>query len=468
MPRPLPIGSRRSLVASALALPFLLGAASAPSSALDTHFGHDGVVITPTAPGAGGDYQNGLAVQPDGKILVGGESDMGSAAGGAQWRITRYLRSGKLDKTFGSHGTVLMSMSKVGEFDERLVSLAVQRDGKIVAGGFLMTGPDSQDSALARFNSDGTLDDSFGDGGKVVTDVATEPAHDFINQVVLDHRGRIVVGGGCVHTFVARYLRNGRLDASFNRRGPRPGIAITEIAPAESNSEILGMTIDRRGRIVGSGYSTVLDNGSPEVSSAVVRFLPNGTLDPAFNSHGARPGTVVTKVAPDGNWDVAFRVAVDHRGRLVTAGDAYVGVDNAYDIAVSRYTARGKLDRSFGIGGVVLTNAGPGASDDDAQGLVVLPGGAIVVGGSAAPTAFTFDSDFMVARFRPDGRLDRHFGDRGVVITPTGAGNADDEIFAMARQGRSKVVASGECDQPATGRDVCVVAYNLVKHPVRH
>ena len=100
--------------------------------------------------------------------------------------MARYTRNGALDTGFGSRGTVLTNMSSVGEFDERLISLAVQRDGKIVAAGFVLTGPDSQDSALARYNTDGTLDHSFGDGGKVVTNVASEPAHDFINQVLID------------------------------------------------------------------------------------------------------------------------------------------------------------------------------------------------------------------------------------------------------------------------------------------
>jgi hypothetical protein len=74
----------------------------------------------------------------------------------------------------------------------------------------------------------------------------------------------------------------------------------------------------------------------------------------------------------------------------------------------------------------------------------------------------------MVARFRPDGRLDRRFGDGGIAITPTGAGNADDEIYAIAPNGRSKLVASGECDQPATGRDVCVVKHNVRRHQGKH
>ena len=436
------------------------GAAAAPG-ALDPRFGLGGIVSTPTAPGAGEDWQGGLALQRDGKVLVGGVSYIESGDGGFQWRITRYRRDGALDPTFGTGGTVLTSMSSVGGFDERLTSLDVQRDGRIVAAGWSETTPGSQDSALARFNADGTLDTSFGAGGRAFTSVASEPDHDFINQVLVDGRGRIVVAGGCRRAFVGRYLRDGTLDPSFNAAGPRPGLALTELAPAdETNAEILGLAIDLRGRIVGAGYSTVLENGSQQANSAVARFLPSGALDPSFNPTGPRPGTVITPVSP--GFDVAFRVALDHWGRILTVGDTFVGVGaGLFDIALSRYTRDGRLDSSFGTGGTVVTNAGPGDSDDDAQGLAVQLDGKILVGGSAAPTAFTFDSDFMVARFRSSGVLDPTFGDGGIATTPTAPGTNDDEIYAMALQGPSKLVASGECDRPATGRDVCVARYDL-------
>ena len=446
-----------------LALPVLVGAASVLMGTLDSHFGLGGVAITKTSPGSDPDFQTGLDVQRDGKVVVGGESYMGEEAGGFQWRITRYTRDGAPDPVFGSAGTALTNMSSVGGFDERLVSLAVQDDGRIVAAGWILTTPDTQNSALARYNPDGTLDTSFGDQGIVVTNVASEPDHDFINQVLIDATGRIVVSGGCRRIFVGRYLPDGSLDPSFNVNGPRPGLALTEIAPAgETNSELLGMAIDDQGRIVAGGYSTFFDGASFRVSSAVVRFLPSGILDPSFNSTGARPGTVITPMVPDGQWNVAFRVAIDRQGRILTAGDAFVGVGaGLYDIALARYLPNGTLDSSFGNSGIVLTNAGPGDSDDDAQGLAIQPNGAILVGGSAAPTAFTLDSDFMVARFRPNGSLDTSFGQGGIATTPTAPGDADDEILAMALQGGSHLVATGECDQPATGRNVCVVRYNL-------
>jgi len=182
-------------------------------------------------------------------------------------------------------------MSSVGGFDERLIGLTVQHDGKIVAVGYSLTAPDIQNSTLARYNPDGSLDASFGTGGVVVTDVASEPDHDFINQVTTDSMGRIVVAGGCRSVFVGRYLSNGTLDASFNAAGPRPGLSLTELAASgETNSEILGMALDDEERIVGAAYSTFFDGISFHVDSAIVRFLPAGTLDGSFNPSGPRPG----------------------------------------------------------------------------------------------------------------------------------------------------------------------------------
>ena len=161
---------RRIVSAVILPLTMLVGAASARTAALDFRFGSGGVVITDTAPGTAADYQNGLEVQRDGKILVGGESDLGASAGGFQWRITRYTRNGAVDLTFGSGGTVLTSMSSVGGFDERLISLAVQRDGKIfamalqggsklVASGECDQPTSGHDVCVVRYNLDDEDDD---------------------------------------------------------------------------------------------------------------------------------------------------------------------------------------------------------------------------------------------------------------------------------------------------------------------
>ena len=434
------------------------------SGDLDARFGAGGVVVTATAAGDAADFQAGLAVQADGKIVVGGESDMGEAGGGFQWRVSRYTRDGELDVTFGGGGTVLTSMVDTGGFDERIVSLAVQHDRQIVAAGVVQIGPDStQDGpALVRYNADGSLDDTFGEGGRVRLDVA--PGHDFVTQVLIDDAGRILVGGGCRHSFVARYTRDGELDPSFNANGALPGLLITEIAPSvENNSdEFLAMAIDASGRIVAAGYANVFDGTAQRIDSVVVRFQPDGTLDPTFNPDGPRPGVVITRVAPGLHWDVAFSVAIDVHGRTLTAGDAFVGIGaGGYDAALARYLPDGRLDRTFGGDGIVLTNLGPGDSDDDVRAVRLQANGKILAGGSAAPTFFLFDSDFAVARYNRDGSLDPTFGNGGISRMPTGANGGDDEIWAMTLQGGAHVIASGECDQALTGRDVCLVRFGI-------
>jgi uncharacterized delta-60 repeat protein len=242
-----------------------------------------------------------------------------------------------------------------------------------------------------------------------------------------------------------------------------PGLVITEVSSGDNaNDNILGIVLDNHGRIVAGGYSITFNGQGPDVSSTLARYLSDGTLDASFNPDGPRPGIVVTSVAPGTGWDVIFDLALDRQGRIVTVGDAYVGAGaGGFDVALSRYLPDGTLDRSFGSGGIVLTNAGPHDSDDDAQAIAIQANGKILIAGSAAPTAFRVDSDFMVARYHPDGSVDKSFGVGGIAITPTGAERADDEIWAAAFQSGSTLVASGECDQLSTGRDVCLVRYGI-------
>ncbi|MFE2144385.1 delta-60 repeat domain-containing protein [Streptomyces sp. NPDC059456] len=121
----------------------------------------------------------------------------------------------------------------------------------------------------------------------------------------------------------------------------------------------------------------------------------------------------------------------------------------------------GSLDPGFGDRGRVLADVGPGSTDEDLAGLALQPDGRILAGGSTAPTAFGQDSDFLLARFRDDGALDRSFGRDGFVVTKTAPGDADDEIFDIALQSPTRLVAAGECDQPTTGRDVCLARYRV-------
>ncbi len=217
-------------------------AAAAALGKLDPGFGNAGVTVTATAPGAGDDGQNGLAIQRDGRILVGGSSDMGDAAGGHQWRISRYTRSGELDGAFGAGGTVTTSMSSAGGFDEHVWNLALDDNGRIVAAGDAVTATGGFDVALARFNADGTLDTSFGTAGKVTTAVGPGTRRDRAHDVAVLADGKILVAGfadmgpgaGVRNFMLARYNPDGTLDGSFGSGG----IVVTSVAPGD-NSDVI-------------------------------------------------------------------------------------------------------------------------------------------------------------------------------------------------------------------------------------
>lgn len=442
-----------------LAAGSVVASAAAAPGELDPGFGNGGVVVTATAPGSGGDFQNGLVVQRNGRIVVGGSSELGALAGGEQWRITRYKSSGEPDRSFGVGGAVTTGMSSAGGLDEHLWNLTLDRDGKIVAAGDAVTAAGGFDVALARFNSDGTLDPSFGTAGKVTTAVAPGTRRDRAHDVAVLANGKILVSGfadmgagaGRRNFMLARYNPDGTLDGSFGIAG----VVVTPVAPGDNNDVVTtnGLTIDGAGRIVVTGQAD-MGLGAGGFDSAIARYLPEGSLDTSFGGDGI----VTTALASGDDFDTLVGAAIDRDGRIVTAGAAETS-GAVFDLALVRYEPDGSLDASFGTGGIVAMNIGPGNTDDLLQDIVLQENGKILVGGGTAPTAVEADADFMVARFNPDGSLDSSFGAGGIGKTSTAPGTADDEIFEVALQSDAKLVTAGECDQPATGRDVCVARY---------
>src|SRR5262249_9328805 len=179
----------------------------------DDTFGQGGRVIT-TFPN-GSSEVGGLALQPDGKILAAGRSARGFA-------LARYLDDGSLDLAFGEGGTVTTSFGPNRGSDAS--ALALQDDGKIVVAGTAGGSPSfvDYDFALARYNTDGTLDESFGVGGLVTTGFGS--SYDIAYSVVLQPDGRIVAAGqatinGYRRFALARYHPDGNLDYSFGLSG---------------------------------------------------------------------------------------------------------------------------------------------------------------------------------------------------------------------------------------------------------
>ena len=186
-----------------------------PAGYLDLAFGNWGVVTTPI--GSSEDYAESLAIQSDGKIVVAGHS-YNYDTSGPEFALARYNLDGSLDTSFGVDGKVV---TPVGSGGSEAHCLAIQSDGKIVIAGYNYTEDDS-DFALARYNPDGSLDASFGDGGRVITPVG--PARDEAYSLAVQSDDKIVVAGwssnGSDYDFaLVRYNSNGSLDTSFGAGG---------------------------------------------------------------------------------------------------------------------------------------------------------------------------------------------------------------------------------------------------------
>lgn len=180
---------------------------------LDRSFGDQGLITT--AVGHVGDQAHALVVQPDGKIVVGGSS---SNSADLDFAVIRYNPDGTLDPSFNSDGMVTTA---VGRGDDEISALAVQDDGRILAAGYSVNGT-ARDFALVRYNVDGSLDPDFGREGMVVTPVGN--GDDEITSMAVDRQGRIIVAGYTTGTLgravaVGRYLADGSPDLSFGDQG---------------------------------------------------------------------------------------------------------------------------------------------------------------------------------------------------------------------------------------------------------
>jgi uncharacterized delta-60 repeat protein len=392
----------------------LCASASFAQSGLDSSFGTGGKVVT-----GFGDVDveaDSVVVQPDGKIVAAGfTTDLWNQS---DFALARYNTNGTLDATFGTGGKVTTNYV---DFDYE-TSMALQSDGKIVVAGSIIVN-NSPDFALLRYNSNGTLDATFGSGGKVTTRWGG-PAQSY--GVAIQSDGKIVATGyahlseGWSFALV-RYNSNGTLDTTFGTGGKTTTpFAVPSVAQTNS------LRIQLDGKIVVAGVTFVNNAGNLVGNFALARYNSNGTLDTTFGTGGK----MVTDFGAD---DHAFSVALQADGKIVAAG-----MEGA-DFALARYNTNGTLDGTFGTGGKVVTDfAGSG---DLALGVAIRPDGKIVaVGRTSVP--FPQNSAFAVARYNSNGTLDTSFGNGGKATT-TFAGSHGDQASSVAIQSDGKVVVAG-------------------------
>ena len=373
---------------------------------LDPSFGSGGIAVTDIRGGT--DQANDLALQQDGKIVT-----VGTTSGNSNdFAIVRYNSNGTLDSTFNSSGIVTVDFGG----DDRAMGVALQSTGKILVAGSTSIG---SNFALVRLNANGSFDTTFGQGGLITTDMG---GTDAANSMVIQSNDDIILAGVSNNEFaLARYLPDGTLDTTFGNGGK----VITDISGTGLPNTINDVILQPDGEIVVGGNV----NGN----FVVARYNPNGQLDSNFGTNGK----VITNFP--NRTSIIHDLALQTNGEIVAAGESFDASTGKNEFALARYTTAGAPDTGFGNNGVVLSNF---STVDIAGGVVIQSNGKLDVAGSSTP------GTFRIARYNSDGSLDLGFGTNGSVTVPNG------QASAILLQPDAKFVVAG-----TTGTDFEVARY---------
>jgi uncharacterized delta-60 repeat protein len=395
------------------------------------------------------------------------------------------LNAGDLDPTFGSGGIVMTSLQGL----DRAHSLALQADGKIVAGGFSANSSgNSAELALVRYNPDGTLDTSFGTGGKVLMNAGSGASFD-ATSIVIQPDGRIDVGDDIGH--VIRFLANGTLDTTFGQSG---------IANAIGNN-VTNLLLQPDGKILVAGAT-----GGQATFDTVVRLNPDGSADKSFQTIsisatypgmdgtprlGLEPdGSIAVLVGldagsgilgrynPDGSADFIFgsagrifvstpdfqpvtALALQADSRILTAGTAMEGPNDFDAFLLSRFTINfGNPDVTLGGTGQVANPAINPQSTASPVNLLLQPDDRILATGNIKFINTSTPSTFALVRYNPNGSTDTSFGTNGLAEFAAPLGD-NSSAGAAVLQPDGKIVVAGTVHDPSTGSDKFLVVRYL-------
>ncbi len=391
----------------------------AQPGSLDANFGADGIVTT--SIGNLRDQCRGFTIQDDGKIVAVGYSDNGT---NRDFALIRYNTNGTLDNTFSTDGRVTLDLGG----KEEGKSVVVQADGKILIGGHSDSNSDV-DFVIVRYNSDGTIDSSFGTSGQVSTDFGK--GDDVATNILLVANGKILVTGyafnGDARDFAAaQYNADGSLDLSFSY----DGMVTTYVGRSGTCNSSVRQPDEK---LILFGWSSEGNN----LSFVALRYNADGTLDDTFGVNGI----VVTDIG--GISDYGYSLALQPDGKIVAVGYTYTSAD-VYNYAVVRYHADGSLDNSFGEDGIATASIGP--DFDNITYVVIQPDGKIIVVGAAY---FETEYDIAMIRFNTDGSIDHTFGSDGIVSTDIETNS--NSPSGVRLQQDSKIVVSGTVFPGSTG-----------------
>lgn len=335
-----------------------------PNGNLDTTFGNNGQVVTNISVS---DTFFAVGIQSDGKIIAAGEAEINGAR---DFALVRYNPDGSLDTSFGNEGKITTDFFGLHDFAYDLV---IQADGKIVVAGAAYINENTRRFALARYNTNGSLDTTFGNGGKVTTFIGG--FSDIVNAVTIQPDNKIVAVGSSVsagtnHDFgIVRYNPDGSLDTTFDTDGK------VKMDFFNNSPDVAGDVLIQPG----DDKIVVLGNTATENMNklALARYNPDGSLDASFDVDGI----ITIDFGNTSNYSTELVMQPD--GKLVIAGSVFIDGGNGESrFALARHNPDGSLDPGFGNGGKITTSFMTTPARTILEALILQPDGKLVAGGN--------------------------------------------------------------------------------------
>lgn len=393
-----------SVFSSALALIFCSITAKTFSqiNLLDPNFGSNGIVITKLNEGGLRDVAETSVQQPDGKMVLAGNTQIGNSGDSNDVAVFRFNQDGSADASFGVNGRVVLDANNGS--NDFIYAMAIQPDGKFVLAGRTysgLPGGTNYNLLFIRLLADGTPDNSFSTDGIFIYDYSGTGER--INAVSVLPDGKIIAAGYSSVTnmplLFARLLPDGTPDASFDNDG------FMEIANAISPDE-MDLTIDQSGRMLISGETRTT------AAFGVERYNIDGVPDPAFGSNGLATADF------DSMDDLPRALTVTDNQRIVVAGSSIDPSTGRNRVALCRFKDDGTLDNAFGTGGKVIT---PFPNFMGAASSVCISPTGKIVAGVLWDDVFSEDNGFLLLAYKQNGKIDSSFGTDGFIETKLAA-----------------------------------------------
>ena len=355
-----------------------------------------------------------VAIQPDGKILIGG----------SQGSLMRLNADGTLDSNFQN-----VSGTGTGDLSKEAVAIALQPDGKILGLYHYPSTDNTSDVKIFRYNTNGALDNTFNGTGFVLADIGT---NDFPKTITIDTTGKIIVGGDFYTDgsnnkfFYLRFNANGSPDTTFNTTG-KVVLAFSGVTYTES----FGIALQPDGKMINGGLLTAGTNG---VYLYMVRLNANGSMDTTFN------GSSYTELLP-------LNSSSYHKGRIKLAVDGKIVISNFEDpnqdgnvnAVFRRFNSNATADAGFGTAGKASVDF-YGFADSSAD-FDLTTDGKILFSGNAKENFL--QNELAIAKLNSNGTLDATFSSDGKATIYFTDIQSNDSARCIARQSDGKIIVGG-------------------------